>query len=216
MKWVGIGLAAIIAGFVLYKISYPTHTYRYRMTVNVEVDGQTRSGSSVIEVKVAEQPAIIINPVQNGAEGEAVFVDLGGQRSLVALLASGGYATDVNFPIVVVPQQFRSELKGQLALLPSLRGRRDLAGKNLPTLVTFSDPNDSTTLRVIRPDHIEQAFGSNVRSGGVVIEMTTDPVTRSLEARLPFLVSQRNTLRNDSIRDSNKFTPTLDVFLRSY
>jgi hypothetical protein len=120
------------------QIIYPTHTYRYRMTVNVEVDGQTRSGSSVIEVKVIEQPAIIINPIQHRTKGEAVFIDLGRQRSLVALLASGEAATNVNFPDSVVPQQFRSELKGRLASLPSLRGSRELDGKNLPTLVTFS------------------------------------------------------------------------------
>jgi len=68
MKWLGIACVAIVAIFVLYKISYPTQTYRYRMTVNVEVDGQMRSGSSVIEVKVAEQPAIIINAVQNSTK----------------------------------------------------------------------------------------------------------------------------------------------------
>jgi len=133
----------------------------------------------------------------------------------VALLASGEHATDVNFPNYVVPQQFRSELKGQLALLSSLRGSRELTGKDLPTLVTFSNPNDSTTSRIIRADHIELVFGSNVRWRGIVIEMTTDPVTRDLEARLPFLVSQRNTLRNDRVRDSNRFTPTLDLFLRN-
>ena len=55
MKWLGIACAAIVAGFVLYKINYPTYTYRYRMTVNVEVDGQMRSGSSVIEVRVSKQ-----------------------------------------------------------------------------------------------------------------------------------------------------------------
>lgn len=216
MKWLGIAFAAIVAGVILYRVIYPTHTYRYRMTVNVEVDGQMRSGSSVIEVKVNERPAIIINPVQISAKGEAAFVDLGGQRNLVALLASGDHAQDVNFPGYVVPRQFRSELKRQLALLPSLRGRRELAGNDRPTFVTFSDPTNLATMRVVRPDHIELAFGSGVRWRGIAIEMTMDPVTRGLEARMPFLVSQRQALRNDGVRDSNKLTPTLDLFLREY
>jgi hypothetical protein len=212
--WLGFVFAVVVAGVVGYKIGYPTHTYRYRMTVNVEVDGQMRSGSSVIEVKVIEQPAIIINPIQHRTKGEAVFIDLGGQRSLVALLASGEAATNVNFPDFVVPQQFRSELKGRLASLPSLRGSRELDGKNLPTLVTFSDPNNSATWRVIHYDQLEQVFGRNVHWRNAVIEMTNDPVTRSLEARLPFIASQRDALRNP-IRDSNKFTPALEVFLRN-
>ena len=40
MKWLGIAVVVIFGGFILYNISYPTYSYRYRMTVNVEVDGQ--------------------------------------------------------------------------------------------------------------------------------------------------------------------------------
>lgn len=216
MKRLGIAFAILIACVVLYRLKYPTYTYRYRMTVNVEVDGEMRSGSSVIEVRVTEQPAIIINPISTRTEGEAVFVDLGGQRSLVALLASGDYALDQEFPNYVVPLLFRSETNGRLASIPSLRGKRELGGKDLPTptLVTFSDANNSATLKVVRPEQLERAFGSNVHWRGVVIEMTTDPVTHGLEARLPFLVLQRDVLR-DPLRDSTKFVPKYGAFLRS-
>ena len=58
---------------------------------NVEVDGKLRSGASVIEFRISRQLRFLpdVNPVKFDAEGEAVFVDLGGQRSLVALLKSG-------------------------------------------------------------------------------------------------------------------------------
>src|SRR4051794_39465991 len=94
MRRLGIVCAVIVVGFVLYKISYPTYSCRYRMTVNVEVDGQMRSGSSVIEFQISKQMRFLpdVNPIKFDAEGEAVFVDLGGQRSLVALLTSGEYA----------------------------------------------------------------------------------------------------------------------------
>jgi hypothetical protein len=68
-------------------------------------------------------------------------------------------------------------------------------------------------LRVIRPEQLEQVFGPNIRWRGVVIEMTTDPVTRGLETRLPFLVSQKNALRRANGHPS-KFIPHYDAFLR--
>jgi hypothetical protein len=102
----------------------------------------------------------------------------------------------------------------KLASLPTLRGKWELPSNELPTLVTFTDPNNSATLRVIRPDQLEQAFGPGVRWRGVTIEMTTDPVGRSLEARLPFLASQRNVL-SSPIQDPYTYIPRYLEFIRS-
>ena len=87
MKWLGIAFVVVAVGVILYKISYPSYSYRYRMTVNVEVDGQIRSSSSVIEARVSKQPVFLpgVNPLQYSERGEAVFVDLGGQNNIVAL-----------------------------------------------------------------------------------------------------------------------------------
>jgi len=215
MKPLGIVVAVIAIVVVLYKLSYPTYTCRYRMTVNVEVDGKLRSGSSVIEFQISKQMRFLpdVNPIKFDAVGEAVFVDLGGQRSLVALLKSGENATDGNFPLRVVPAHFKLDTDRQLASLPSLRGRWELPAQDLPTLATFSDANNSATLRVIRPDQLEQTFGPDVRWRGIVIEMTTDPVTHGLEARLPFLVSQKDTLRRAN-QNPFKFIPEYFAFIR--
>ena len=54
MKWfLGI-IVAIAAVAGLYKLKYPTYTYRYRMTVEVDVGGEVRSQSSVIEVSAGD------------------------------------------------------------------------------------------------------------------------------------------------------------------
>jgi hypothetical protein len=105
-----------------------------------------------------------------------------------------------------VPAHFKLNTDRQWASLPSLRGKWELPDKDLPTLVTFSDPNNSATLRVIRPDQLEQVFGPNIRWRGVLIEMTTDPVTRGLEARLPFL--------RRAYGHPRMFIPSYDAFLR--
>ena len=63
-------------------LSYPTYSCRYRMTVNVEVYGQLRSGSSVIEFWASKRPRVPGSILmKTGVVGEAVFVDLGRQTS---------------------------------------------------------------------------------------------------------------------------------------
>jgi len=215
MKPLGIAFAAIAIAVVLYKLSYPTYTCRYRMTVNVEVDGKLRSGSSVIEFQISKQMRFLpdVNPIKFDAVGEAVYVDLDGQRGLMALLKSGTNATDGNFPLRVVPAHFKLDMDRQLASLPGLRGKWELPANELPTLVTFSDANRSATLRIVHPDQLEQAFGAGVHWRGIVIEMTTDPVTHGLESRLPFLVSEKNALRR-AYQNPFKFIPEYFAFVR--
>lgn len=219
MKWIGIACAGIVASFVLYKIGYPTQTYRYRMTVNVEEDGQMRSGSSVIEARVTKQPMFLpgVNPLEYSERGEAVFVDLGGQRNIVALLASGSYAEGAAYPSFIVPQHFKLNLfkDSQLASLPQLRGRWDLTNKDLPTLITFSNPGDPATAEVLRADQLEQFFGAGVRWRGIVVEMTTDAVTHVIESKLPWVTKLTSGLSGSSVLlTPGKFTLNGPYFKR--
>jgi hypothetical protein len=221
MKWLGIAFAVIVMGVVLYQIRYPTYTYRYRMTVNVEVAGQTRSGSSVIEARVSKQPVFLpgVNPLEYSERGEAVFVDLGGQGNIiVALLASGPYGEGAAYPSFVVPPHFKLNLfdDRQLASLPTLRGRWELANKDLPTLVTFSNPSDPATAKVIRADQLEQSFGPRVHWRGIVVEMTTDAVTHDIESKLPWVTKLTTGLSGGSVLlFPGKFTVNGPYFKRS-
>lgn len=87
---IGLVVALAIGGVIAWwKINYPTYTYRCRMNVEVLVDGAVRSGASVIEVRIDKQPKFGSAPPQvSHVYGEAVFVDLGGGRNVVALLPS--------------------------------------------------------------------------------------------------------------------------------
>lgn len=215
MKPLWMAVAALVIAVVLYNFSYPTYTCRYRMTVNVEVNGKLRSGSSVIEFRISKQMPFLpsVNPIRFRAVGEAVYVDLDGQRGLVALLKSGEFATDEGFPLRVVPAHFSIDMDRQLASLPRLRGKWELPAKEFPTLVTFSDANRSASLKIVHPDLLEQAFGAGVRLRGIFIEMTTDPVTHGLASRLPFLVSETNALRSAN-QNPFKFIPEYSAFIR--
>lgn len=179
---IGLLIGSAIVG---YKLAYPTYTYRYRMTVEVMVDGVMRSGSSVIEVKIAKQPKFGDAPPQvSRVRGEAVFVDLGNGRSVIALLATDG-ARNVDYPYNVVPEVFGLTFKDRdLRKLADLTGSRDLPTNYLPTLVTFSDLDDPKTARIVSPYDLEKEFGPHVQFKRVWIEVTDDPVTGEIAKKL--------------------------------
>jgi hypothetical protein len=190
-----VGLVAIgVAGFIAwYKVSYPTYGYRYRLTVEVLVDGQVRSGSSVIGVSIDKQPKIGSAPPQlSRAYGDAVSVDLGQGRTLFALLSSGLDGNDINFPQNVVPTVFHVSLDDIEAENSSkLQGSRNIPKEYWPTFATFSDLNDPKTAKLVGPEQFAKVFGPDVRLTNVLIEMTSDPVTRGIDKKLPWLPHPR-------------------------
>lgn len=183
-------LLTIGGGVAWCKLAYPAYAYRYRMTVEVVVDGELRSGSSVIEIELQTQPKLVDNlTIVPRVHGDAVFVDLGGGRNVVALLAGGPDGKFSSQPILLVPQLFSADYLRDRNVLPklaSLRGRRDIPERHLPTLVTFADLNDPSNARVVRPEEFEAVFGPGVRLKRVWIEMTDEPVTRGIEKKFPW------------------------------
>jgi hypothetical protein len=180
-------ILAVIGGSIAwYKISYPTYTYRYRLTIAVEVGGQTKTASSVIEVRDVTQPMFgSAPPVVPHVHGDAVFLNLGAKGNVVALL---GCDPDGSQDCIgtLVNEVFGVAGVENFPQLETLRGRRELTGGFVPTLVTFGDLNDPKTARVVPRDHFEQVFGSGVHFKSAWIEMTRDPVTRGIEKTFPW------------------------------
>lgn len=215
MKALGILVAAAVGLYVAYGFIYPTYTYRYRMTLEVDVRGETKSGSSVIEVYLSKQPGFLseVPSVATTVNGEAVFVDLGKGQNVIALLASGPDGRTVDNPQFVVPSHFMLSYSDRdLPKFPQLEGRWDL-NRALPTLVTFTDVNDPKTARVVRPEEFEQVFGPGVRFKGIWVEMTSDPVTRRIGSELPMLTTHRDSMRRSNSQPG-KFTPQYHLFAR--
>jgi hypothetical protein len=93
MRWL-LALVALVGLLVaLYWLKYPNYTYRYRLTVNFESDGQVHSGSSVIEVTWHSGPEIgDVGRYTPTIRGEAAVVSLGSRGVVVATLITGdGY-----------------------------------------------------------------------------------------------------------------------------
>jgi hypothetical protein len=189
--WAVLG-AAVYGGRVYLKSAYPAYSYRYRLVVEVEADNVVHAGSSVIEVEVRTQPRILNNStIAVRRHGDGVFVDLGGGQHVIALLAAGGKAQDVDYPDSLVPRLFPISYGPEdLPKLATLRGRRALPERQFPTFVTFADLNEAASVRVVQPNDFANAFRPGVHIKSVWLEMTDDPVTRQIEARMPRVIEQ--------------------------
>jgi hypothetical protein len=215
-----VAIVAVIVGtlFVLYRSFYPAYTYRFRLVVEVQVGDQIRAGSSVIEVTVSKQPRVLPDflDVIQSARGEAVYVDLGDRRNVVALLASGEFAEDIGYINGLVPWHIKPKefVDVGWSALPRLRGSWELTGSNMPTIVTFSDPTDPKSIRVIKPNDFEEVFGPEIHWRGARVEMTDAPVSSGIVNRLPWLKGMASWLGDSTITKAGQFTLNRSYFIR--
>jgi hypothetical protein len=210
MRAFGMTIAAAIvivaAAVVWWSIANPTYVHRFRLAIEVQVDGEVRSGSSVIEVRTTDYNVGMpgAQGVRSRVLGQAVLVDLGKGRNVIATLGIGP-AGSVDG---IANLTFTAFLPNRPALkhrdVPALTGSAPLAERYVPTLVTFSDLGDPKTARVIAPEEFEQVFGGEVRFRRAFIEMMPagswpfntigwpaslagEPITRGLEKKMPWL-----------------------------
>jgi hypothetical protein len=213
-------LILLVAVFIIaggwWALSGETTTLRSRLTLVVETPEGERSGSSVSQLTIlAPGPwnrAIGFSSLSRvGEEGEAVVVDLGERGVLFATLASepalrsGGMgmynAASVPFP----QERFRGEIGRGIwakddytAYLQELNRRKprgELSLANLPILVRFRDLSDPSSVVQVNPSDLAASFGPGVRLQGAFVEITDDPPTTGIAARLPWLARSTSSPR---------------------
>jgi hypothetical protein len=189
-----------------------TYTHRFRLGIEVDDNGQTRAGSSVIDVSIREKATWV--PQTGGiipaVRGEAVFVDLGSGRNLLALLALGPRGESDIYNLAA--RGFGRDRPFWYREAPKWQGRAELTGPLIPTLVTFSDLNDPKTVRVVSPNELPSILGSGVSFKSAWIEMTRDALTKEIEEKLPWL-AHTEVYRSDP---GNPFTSTLQFGRRHF
>ena len=88
-----VALIAVVAFVVWYANAVLAPNYAFRLHVEVDTADGVKSGSSVIAVKAGVHTGAWMLPEAQGfrasVRGEAVFVDLGRGRNLIAILAHG-------------------------------------------------------------------------------------------------------------------------------
>jgi hypothetical protein len=209
MKWLGIALALIAGVPVLYGVAYPSLTLHYRLTLEAEVDGKSKTGSGVIEVTYAKQ-LNIRSELSVGFRGEAVALDLGDRGTLFALLKEGSDNRSIPQSIVLRAFNFDggafpgSTVEAGQEKLRQLSGKRDLPLTSLPMLVRFRDLNNPMTVEKVDPLDIGKSFGAGARLMRASLEIvpvgiwplnlvgvTGERTTSVIESRLPWLVKLR-------------------------
>jgi hypothetical protein len=196
-KWVGpiALLAALVIGDQV-RLNRPGH--KYRLTVEVETPEAVKSASGVLAVHPDR------GYTRSGStltKGNAVVVDLGGGKTLLALLAhiddKGLELDGMNY---VALRAFNAAgKKASFNEMNRMSGAAPVTGALIPVLATFTDIDDPATMRVVKPDDLETTFGKGFRLRGVIAEAVPngfwpldfggalgEPVTRGIETRLPW------------------------------
>lgn len=197
-KWLGpLALLAVLVIGDQIRINRPGH--KYRLAVEVETPAGIKSASGVLAVTPDRGYS---RKGHTLTSGDALFVDLGGGRNLVALLAHLDNTLDLDGINYVALRAYGAAAgqRVEFNAMSRMRGVVPVTGALIPVLATFSDPADPGTMRTVPPDQLEAAFGPGYRLHGVSAEVVAngywpldfggalgEPVTRGIEARLPWV-----------------------------
>jgi hypothetical protein len=196
-KFVGplVLLAALVIGDQI-RINRPGH--KYRLTVEVETPEGLKSASGVMAVHPDRSYS---RGGHTRTRGDAVWVDLGGGKNLVALLAHVDKTVELDGMNYVALRAYNAAGGRRISFndMNRVTGVVPVTGALIPVLVTFSDPGDPATARAVPPDGVEAALGKGFRLHGISAEGVPnglwpldfggslgEPVTRGIEAKLPW------------------------------
>jgi len=197
-KWFGpIALLAALWIGDQIRINRPGH--KYRLTVEVETLEGRKSASGVMAVHPDRSYS---RGGQTRTAGDAVFVDLGGGKNLVALLAHIDGTIDLDGINYVALRAYGAAGGKRVSFneMSQMRGVVPVKGELIPVLATFADPADPATMKAVLAENLETAFGSGFRLRGLGAEVVPngfwpvdfggvlgEPVTRAIAGKLPWV-----------------------------
>ena len=197
-KWFGplALLAALVIGDQI-RINRPAH--KYRLTLEVETPEGRKSASGVMAVHPDRS---YTRRGQTRTLGDAIFVDLGQGKNLVALLAhvdKNLVLDDMNY-VALRAYLAATGKRVPFSEMSRLTGVVPVKGELIPVLVSFADQAMPGTARVVLPDDAEAVLGKGYRLQGISVEVVPngywpldfggalgEAVTRGIQAKLPWL-----------------------------
>jgi hypothetical protein len=197
-KWVGpvALLAALVIGDQI-RINRPAH--KFRLAVEVETPDGSKSASGMVAVHPDRSYS---RRGQTRTVGDAIFVDLGGGKNLVALLAHVDKNLVLDDTNYVALRAYTEAFGKRVSFngMSQLTGIVPVKGALVPVLVTFTDPANPGTARVVAPGEAETVLGKGYRLRGITAEVVPngywpldfggvlgEPVTRAIQSKLPWL-----------------------------
>jgi hypothetical protein len=202
-KWIGplALLAALVIGDQI-RINRPGH--KYRLTVEVDTPEGVKSASGVMAVHPDRSYS---RGGKTLTKGDAVFVDLGGGKNLVALMAHIDNTLDLDGTNYIALRAYAAAQGKRVSFneMSRTRGVVPVKGALIPVLVSFGDPANPGSVRTVAPEDAEAALGKGFRLHGVTAEVVPnglwpldfggplgEPVTRGITAKLPWLQGADN------------------------
>lgn len=226
-KWLGpLALLAVLLIGDQIRINRPGH--KYRLTIEVETPEGVKSASGVLSVNPDRGYS---RGGHTRTRGDAVFVDLGGGKNLLALLAHIDKSIDLDGMNYVALRAYKAAGRNVLFNeMNRMTGAVPVTGALIPVLVTFTDLSDPATARAVPPDDMEAGLGKGFHLHGVSAEVVPngfwpldfggplgEPVTRGIEAKLPRLKGADNSaavaLRAAGLQ-SGEAISAIEVFTR--
>ncbi|WP_158818018.1 hypothetical protein [Methylocapsa sp. S129] len=200
-KFVVICALITVSGYATISIVYPTFYVRYQLSFDVEVDGNMKTSSGVVEIEYPTGPDIFAHTGGGRAfrgffHGNAITIDLGerglifvvNMRSLASVSMPDGRArlrriastslTDLpleahGFPSDGLPSRMADFVRQLLQRTDSI----EVPVEKLPMFVRFRDVNDQNSIEEIDPSDITDAYGQGVRLVRARLELTKDPIS---------------------------------------
>ena len=197
-KWLGpLALLAVLVIGDQIRINRPGH--KYRLTIEVETPAGIKSASGVMAVTPDRGYS---RRGHTKTSGDALYVDLGGGKNLVALLAHVDKTLDLDGINYVALRAYGAAGGQRVSFneMSRMKGLVSVTGELIPVLAIFADPDNPGTMRTVPPENLEAALGRGVRLYAVTAEVVPngfwpidfggvlgEPVTRGIVARLPWL-----------------------------
>ncbi len=203
-------LLVLAAGW--WKQEFPSASWRYKITVEVETPEGIKTGSAVREVRAFSDIKIGDSGGGGaGVKGEAVIVDLGKHGVLFATIGEDfGYSVMFKaFPysdggLTKEGMEYYSNLKNAQKSLLEIN--------ELPRFVTFKNLNDPLSARLVDIRDLQKDFGAGVQIKDITIETTDEPITWGIvDQYLPWLAKIKANIDGTSITTSAFLANRLDV-----
>jgi len=186
MLWLfGVPLVLIATAFLYWQLRYPTHTYRYKLTIEVNTPEGVRSGHAIREVTWRDAPRITMEaPAGMMKErGEAVAVDLPNGQTLFALLYSKNQG--VTASLAFGTSRLTKNTNLRLVGIEKPERYNPVWGQDgYPRLVYFANLADPKSVERLDPEDLQQDLGEGYSLKRITAQITNEAVTTEISERL--------------------------------
>lgn len=204
---------------------WPDVTYRYKLTLSVNTPDGVKTASNVVEIDYWK----FAQGTPHTARGQALYLDLGpGRRPLVALLThiprQNERVDDLRWlefdPIRLIARLCLHMNRiatwiDAASQFKECRGAYPLEIADLPDIVTFTDTADPKSVLLVDPNDLTAPLGPSVSWQSMTMELTSDPLTKGIEKRLPWLTTLRgNQFLDGSILGQARDSPIANQLQR--